>query len=74
MGDSARTGRDEMEGCLVSDRDPGLPNELDVDPEMALGAEDGGAEPISGPIDDPEHQDYVEPASRAVPAPGEAGQ
>jgi hypothetical protein len=57
----------------VSDRDPGLPNELDVDPEMALGAEEGGAEPISGPIDDPEHQDYVEPASRAVPAPGEAG-
>ena len=57
----------------MSDRDPGLPNELDVDPEMALGAEEGGTEPISGPIDDPEHQDYVEPASRAVPAPGEAG-
>ncbi len=56
----------------MSDRDPGLPNELDVDPEMALGAGEageGGAEPI----DDPEHQDYVEPASRAVPAPGEAG-
>ena len=65
-----------MEGCLVSDRDPGLPNELDVDPEMALGAGEageGGAEPLSGPIDDPEHQDHVEPASRAVPAPGEAG-
>jgi hypothetical protein len=62
-----------MEGCLVPDRDPGLPNELDVDPEMALGAGEGGAEPISEPIDDPEHRDYVEPASRAVPAPGEAG-
>ena len=64
----------------MSDRDPGLPNELDVDPEMALGAgeaAEGGAEPLSEPlsepIDDPEHQDHVEPASRAVPAPGEAG-
>ncbi len=57
----------------MSDRDPGLPNELDVDPEMALGAEEESAEPISGPIDDPEHPDYVEPASHAVPAPEEAG-
>ncbi len=60
----------------MSDRDPGLPNELDVDPEMALGAGEageGGAEPLSEPIDDPEHPDHVEPASRAVPAPGEAG-
>ena len=77
MGTRREAGPDEMEGCLVSDRDPGLPNELDVDPEMALGAGEageGGAEPISEPIDDPEHQDYVEPASRAVPAPGDAGQ
>jgi hypothetical protein len=73
MGTRREAGPDEM-GVPRVGRDPGLPNELDVDPEMALGAEDGGAEPISGPIDDPEHQDYVEPASRAVPAPGEAGQ
>ena len=57
----------------MSDRDPGLPNELDVDPEMALGADEGGAEPLCEPIDDPDLPDYVEPASRAVPAPGEAG-
>ena len=57
----------------MSDGDPGLPNEFDVDPEMALGADEGGAEPHSEPIDDPAHPDYVEPASRAVPAPGEAG-
>ncbi len=57
----------------MSDRDPGLPNELEVDPQMALGADDGGAEPVSGPIDDPEDPDYVEPASHAVPAPGDAG-
>ncbi len=60
----------------MSDRDPGLPNEFDVDPEMALmagGAGEGGTEPLSEPIDDPEHPDYVEPASHAVPAPGEAG-
>jgi hypothetical protein len=56
-----------MGGCLVSDRDPGLPNELDVDPEMALGADEGGAEPLSEPIDDPEHPDYVEPASLRCP-------
>jgi hypothetical protein len=62
----------------VSDRDPGLPNELEVDPEMALGA-DGegaggeGAEPVCGPIDDPEDPNYVEPASHAVPAPEDPG-
>ena len=58
----------------MSDRDPGLPNELDVDPEMALGADEGGAEPLSAPVDDPEDPDYVEPASHAVPAPEDAGQ
>ena len=58
----------------MSDRDPGLPNELDVDPEMALGADEESAEPLAEPIDDPENQDYVEPASHAVPAPEDAGQ
>ncbi len=57
----------------MSDQDPGLPNELDVDPQMALGADEGGPEPVSGPIDDPEDPDYVEPASHAVPAPDGAG-
>ena len=57
----------------MSDRDPGLPNELDVDPEVALGAGEAGAEPLSGPVDDPEDPDYVEPASHAVPAPEDAG-
>jgi hypothetical protein len=64
----------EMERCLVSDRDPGLPNEFELDPEMALGAEEAGAEPLSVPVDDPEDPDYVEPASHAVPAPEDAGQ
>jgi hypothetical protein len=58
----------------VSDRDPGLPNELDLDPEMALGADEESAEPLSGPIEDPENPDYVEPASHAVPAPEDAAQ
>jgi hypothetical protein len=57
----------------MSDRDPGLPNELDVDPEMALGAGEESAEPLGEPIVDPEDQDYVEPASHAVPAPEDAG-
>ncbi len=58
----------------MSDSDPGLPNELELDPEMALGADGGSAEPLGGPIDDPADPDYVEPASRAVPAPEDAGQ
>ena len=57
----------------MSDRDAGLPNALEVDPQVALGADEGGAEPVSGPIDDPEDPNYVEPASRAVPAPEDAG-
>ena len=57
----------------MSDRDPGPPNEFEVDPEMALGAGAGGTEPVSGPIDDPADPDYVEPASHAVPAPEDAG-
>jgi hypothetical protein len=65
---------DVMKRCLVSDPDPGLPNELDVDPEMALGAENESAEPLPEPIEDPEDPDYVEPASHAVPAPEDAGQ
>jgi hypothetical protein len=58
----------------VSDRDPGLPNELDVDPEMALGADEESAEPLREPIEDPGDPDYVQPASHAVPAPEDAGQ
>jgi hypothetical protein len=65
---------DVMKRCLVSDPDPGLPNELDVDPEMALGAEDESAEPLPEPIADPEDPDYVEPASHAVPTAEDAGQ
>lgn len=57
----------------MSDRDPGSPNELDVDPEVALGRGEDGAEPVLEPIVDPEHPDYVEPASHAVPAPEDAG-
>jgi hypothetical protein len=57
----------------VSESDPGLPNELELDPEMALGADGGGAEPLGNPIEDPEDPDYVEPASPAVPAPEDAG-
>ena len=57
----------------MPDRDPGVPNEFDVDPEMALGADEGGPEPVSGPIEDPEDPDYVEPAPYAVPAPEDAG-
>jgi hypothetical protein len=57
----------------VSERHPDLPNELDVDPEMALGAVEDGAEPVAEPIEDPENPDYVEPASYAVPAPEDAG-
>ncbi len=57
----------------MSDRDPGLPNELDVDPEVALGPGKEGAELLPEPIVDPEHPDYVEPASHAVPAPEDSG-
>ncbi len=57
----------------MSDHAPGRPNELEVDPQVALGADEGGPEPVSAPIDDPEHPDYVEPASHAVPAPEDAG-
>ncbi len=57
----------------MSDRDPGSPNELDVDPEVALGRGEDGAEPLSEPIVDPEHPDYVEPAAHAVRAPEDAG-
>ena len=56
----------------MSDRDPGSPNELDVDPEVALGRGEDGAEPLSEPIVDPEHPDYVEPAAHAVRAPEDA--
>jgi hypothetical protein len=58
----------------VSDPGPGSPNELDVDPEVALGSGGDGAEPVSQPIVDPEHPDHVVPASHAVPAPEDAGQ
>ena len=57
----------------MSDPDPGAPNELDVDPEVALGPGVDTAEPVSEPIVDPEHPDHVEPAAHAVPAPEDAG-
>ena len=57
----------------MSDRETGSPNELDVDPEVALGRGEDGAEPLSEPIVDPEHPDYVEPAAHAVRAPEDAG-
>ncbi len=57
----------------MSDPDHGTPNELDVDPEMALGPGGEDVEPLSEPIVDPEHPDHVEPASQAVPAPEDAG-
>jgi hypothetical protein len=57
----------------VSDRDPGLPNELDADPEVALGPEGESAEPPLRPIDDPADPEFVEPASHAVPAPEDVG-
>ena len=57
----------------MSDQDPGVPNEFDLDPEMALGADGGSVEPRA-PIEDPEDPDYVEPAPHAVPAPEDAGQ
>ena len=57
----------------MSDRDLGVPNEFDVDPEMALAADGESAEPRA-PIEDPEDPDYVEPAPEAVPAPEDAGQ
>ena len=56
----------------MSDRDPGVPNEFDLDPEMALGAAEVSAERLA-PVVDPEDQDYVEPAPHAVPAPEDAG-
>jgi hypothetical protein len=62
-----------MEEVPVSDPVHGLPNELEVDPQVALGADEGGPEPVSAPIDDPEDPDYVEPAPHAVPAPEDAG-
>ena len=58
----------------MSDHDPGSPNELEVDPEVALGRGEDGAEPLSEPIVDPEHPDYVAPAANAVRAPEDAGQ
>jgi hypothetical protein len=57
----------------VSEPGPGSPNELDVDPEVALGPGERGAEPLPEPIVDPEHPDHVEPAPHAVPAPEDTG-
>jgi hypothetical protein len=59
--------------CSMSDPGPGSPNELDVDPEVALGPGVEGAELLLEPIVDPEHPDYVEAAPHAVPAPEDAG-
>ena len=57
----------------MSDLVPGSPNELDVDPEVALGPGEEGEELLTEPIVDPEHPDHVEPAPHAVPAPEDAG-
>ena len=57
----------------MSDRDLGLPNELDVDPEVALGRGRDSAEPPLRPIGDPADPDFVEPAPHAVPAPEDVG-
>ena len=56
----------------MSEPGPGSPNELDVDPEVALGPGEGGAEPAA-PVVEPEDRDHVEPAPHAVPAPEDAG-
>ena len=60
----------------MSDQDLGVPNEFDLDPEMALETDKDSAGPPPTPpsIKDPEDQDYVEPAPHAVPAPEDAGQ
>ncbi len=57
----------------MSDRDLGVPNEFDLDPEMALDADQRSAEPAA-PVVGPEDRDHVEPAPHAVPAPEDAGQ
>ena len=60
----------------MSDQDLGVPNEFDLDPEMALETDKDGAEPPAAPpapIADPQDPDYVEPAPHAVPAPEDAG-
>jgi hypothetical protein len=56
----------------VSDRDLGVPNEFDLDPEMALTADEPSAK-APAPVVEPEDPDHVEPAPHAVPAPGDAG-
>jgi hypothetical protein len=56
----------------VSDRNLGVPNEFDLDPEMALGADERSAEPAA-PVVGPEDRDHVEPAPHALPAPEDAG-
>ena len=58
----------------MSDRSPGVPNEHELDPEMALGADESSDEPLLESIEDPEHQDFVVPASDAVPAPEDVEQ
>ncbi|SDY66087.1 hypothetical protein SAMN05660209_03425 [Geodermatophilus africanus] len=56
----------------MADRDPGVPNEFDLDPQMALDDAEVSAEPPA-PVVDPEDPDHVEPAPHAVPAPEDAG-
>ena len=60
----------------MSDQDLGVPNEFDLDPEMALETDKNSAGPPPTPlasIEEPEDPDHVEPASHAVPAPEDAG-
>lgn len=56
----------------MSDRNLGVPNEFDLDPEMALDADERSAE-APAPVGEPEARDHVEPAPHAVPAPEDAG-
>ena len=56
----------------MSDRDLGVPNEFDLDPEMALDADERSAE-VPAPVVEPGDRDHVEPAPHAVPAPEDAG-
>ena len=56
----------------MSDGHPGVPNEFDIDPEMALTADEPSAE-APAPVVEPRDPDHVEPAPDAVPAPEDAG-
>ncbi|MGY1681698.1 hypothetical protein [Geodermatophilus sp. SYSU D01176] len=52
---------------------PARPTSSNLDPQMALDADEVSAEPPA-PVEDPEDPDHVDPALHAVPAPEDAGQ